>query len=194
MEFNGEYTIPTDRLSVWRALHDPDVLKPCLDGCESLEWTTDTEMAARFKTTIGPVSARFTGTLALSEVDPPESYLLTAQGQGGAAGFFKGSARVTLSETGPKLTLLRYQSDATVGGKLASVGSRLLRGAVEKTADDFFRKLSERIGEGGAAAIPAPPMHRPDAPTPITGRAILIALGVALGVTAILAAVMALPG
>ena len=104
MDFNGEYTIPTDRLSVWRALHDPDVLKPCLDGCESLEWTTDTEMAARFKTTIGPVSARFTGTLALSEVDPPESYLLTAQGQGGAAGAaIDGDSFVTLSGTGSVL-------------------------------------------------------------------------------------------
>jgi carbon monoxide dehydrogenase subunit G len=153
MDFSGEYTIPADRETVWRGLNDADILKQCIDGCESLEWTGENELKAKVKTKVGPVSARFSGTVTLSEMQPPESYVITGQGQGGAAGFVKGSARVTLTEPEPGSTLLRYQSEAQVGGKLASVGGRLVKGVADKTADDFFRTFSELLA---AAPAPAP--------------------------------------
>lgn len=157
MEFSGEYIIPADRDTVWRGLNDADILKQCIDGCESLDWTGDAELKAKVKTRIGPVSARFAGTVTLSEMQPPESYVITGQGQGGAAGFVKGSARVTLTEPEPGSTLLRYQSEAQVGGKLASVGGRLVQGVADKTADDFFRTFSELVAAAPVAeAAPEP--------------------------------------
>jgi len=179
MDFSGEYTIPADRETVWKALNDADILKQCIDGCESLEWTGENELKAKVKTKVGPVSARFAGTVTLSDMQPPESYVISGQGQGGAAGFVKGSARVTLSEPEPGSTRLRYQSEATVGGKLASVGGRLVKGVADKTADDFFRTFSELVAaapavEAGEAVpqteptpAPAPePEPEPDVPPP----------------------------
>lgn len=168
MDFSGEYTIPADRETVWKALNDADILKQCIDGCESLEWTGENELKAKVKTKVGPVSARFTGTVTLSEMQPPESYLITGQGQGGAAGFVKGSARVTLTEPESGSTLLRYQSEAQVGGKLASVGGRLVKGVADKTADDFFRTFSALVAAAPAAeAVAAAPQTEPTpAPTP----------------------------
>ncbi|MBB4285058.1 CoxG family protein [Roseospira goensis] len=162
MEFSGEYRIPASRPVVWDALNDPEVLKGCIDGCESLEKVSDTELKARVKAKVGPVSARFNGMVTLSEIQAPESYVISGQGQGGAAGFVKGSARVTLTEAdGETATVLRYESTATVGGKLASVGGRLVQGVANKTADDFFRCLSERVGAPAPEAVapgPAQPV------------------------------------
>jgi carbon monoxide dehydrogenase subunit G len=190
MDFSGEYRIPAPRQTVWEALNDPEVLKQCIDGCESLEKVTDTELTARIKAKVGPVSAKFAGTVTLSDMNPPESYVISGQGQGGAAGFVKGSATVTLTEDGPDATVLRYASQATVGGKLASVGGRLVKGVANKTADDFFRTFSETVAgapvhphedaisvpdsEADSAAArevatetaPAPPPIREEVPTP----------------------------
>ncbi|KAA5604152.1 carbon monoxide dehydrogenase subunit G [Roseospira marina] len=146
MEFSGEYRIPAPRQTVWEALNDADVLKHCISGCESLERVSDTELTAKLKAKVGPVSAKFSGTVTLSDVNAPESYVISGQGQGGAAGFVKGSASVSLTEDGPDVTVLRYESQGSVGGKLASVGGRLVKGVATKTADDFFRAFSERVG------------------------------------------------
>lgn len=145
MDFSGAYRVPAPRDTVWEALNDPDVLKHCIDGCESFERLTECTFQAQVKAKVGPVSARFVTTVTLSDMDPPSSYLITGQGQGGAAGFAKGSARVTLAEAGPDATDLTYESQATVGGKLASVGGRLIKGVAEKTAEDFFRRFTERL-------------------------------------------------
>jgi len=157
MDVSGEYTIPADRETVWTALNDAGILKQCIDGCESLDWTGENELKAKVKTKVGPVSARFAGTVTLSEMQPPESYVITGQGQGGAAGFVKGSARVTLSEPEPGTTLLRYQSEAQVGGKLASVGGRLVKGVADKTADDFFRTFSALVAAAPVAEVAPEP-------------------------------------
>ncbi|MQX35039.1 CoxG family protein [Roseospira navarrensis] len=163
MDISGEHRIPAPRPTVWAALNDAETLKHCIDGCESLEWVSDTELAAKLKAKVGPVSARFTGTVTLSEINPPESYVISGQGQGGAAGFVKGSATVTLAEDGPDATVMTYTAHATVGGKLASVGGRLVKGVASKTADDFFRAFSQRVGgvpeaeaEEAAETVPAP--------------------------------------
>ncbi|WP_299442056.1 CoxG family protein [uncultured Rhodospira sp.] len=217
MDFNGEYTIPADRWTVWWALNDSEVLKGCIDGCESLDWTSETELTGKFKAKIGPVSARFASTLTLSEMEVPESYLLTAQGQGGAAGFFKGSARVVLIEDSEGTTTLRYQSEAAVGGKLASVGSRLVKGAVDKTAADFFQRFSERVvgnvpsveepdvsSRPPEPVLPTPPepviapaagsaSPTTNGPTRITWRVLAIVAGVAVAITGILMAIMMMP-
>jgi len=153
MDFSGEYRIPAPRDIVWAALNDPDVLRDCIDGCESFEKASDMEFQARIKAKVGPVSARFTTTVMLSEIDPPTSYVISGAGQGGAAGFAKGNARVTLTDDGDG-TLLAYASEATVGGKLASVGGRLIKGIAEKTAEDFFKRFSDRVVNGPSKQPP----------------------------------------
>ncbi len=157
MDFSGAYRVPAPRDTVWEALNDPDVLKHCIDGCESFERLTECTFQAQVKAKVGPVSARFVTTVTLSDMDPPSSYVITGQGQGGAAGFAKGSARVTLAEAGPDATNLTYESQATVGGKLASVGGRLIKGVAEKTAEDFFRRFTERLtGQDQAILLDEP--------------------------------------
>ena len=125
MQMTGEYRIVASREAVWAALNDPAVLRRCIPGCEELEKTSDTGFTAKVKAKVGPVSARFSGAVTLSELNPPESYRISGEGKGGAAGFAKGGATVTLSED-DKETLLRYDVDAQVGGKLAQVGARLV--------------------------------------------------------------------
>jgi len=156
MDFSGEYRIPAPRPAVWEALNDPEILKQCIDGCESLDRVSDTELTAKLKAKVGPVSAKFNGTVTLSDMNPPERYVISGQGQGGAAGFVKGSATVTLTEDGADATVLTYASQATVGGKLASVGGRLVKGVASKTADDFFRKFSEQVSAAQPVPTPAP--------------------------------------
>jgi len=172
MDFSGEYRIPAPRPAVWEALNDPEILKQCIDGCESLDRVSDTELTAKLKAKVGPVSAKFKGTVTLSDMNPPERYVISGQGQGGAAGFVKGSATVTLAEDGADATVLTYASQATVGGKLASVGGRLVKGVASKTADDFFRKFSEQVGASQPAPTPAEvtPESVP-VPVPVTASA-----------------------
>ena len=151
MEQSGEYAIPAPRRVVWAALNDPETLRLCISGCERLERTGANDFIAKVKAKIGPVSAKFDGAVTLADLRPPESYRLRVEAKGGAAGFGKGEAAVTLSETADGGTLLRYSANAIVGGKLAQIGSRLIDAAVRKMADAFFAALSERTAAANAA-------------------------------------------
>lgn len=145
MDMNGEYRIAASRERVWQALNDPDILRQSIPGCEELTSLSPTELEAAAKAKIGPVSARFKGKVTLSNLNPPESYTLSGEGTGGAAGFAKGEAQVTLVEDGTT-TILRYAVKASVGGKLAQVGQRLVDGAARKMADEFFDRFAELAG------------------------------------------------
>jgi len=145
MELHGERLIPADVETTWAALNDPETLKACIAGCESLERTGDNAFTARVAVKVGPVSARFTGNLQLQNVQPPQSYTIVFDGQGGVAGFGRGSADVNLADEGPLQTKLAYEAKAQVGGKLAQIGSRLVDGAAAKLADDFFARFSEQV-------------------------------------------------
>ena len=144
MKVTGEYQIDNSRDVVWRALNDPDVLRRCIPGCESLVRTSDTELDADVAAAIGPVRARFRCKLTLKNLNPPESYTLAGEGKAGASGFGRGSADVVLSEVDGG-TRLKYAADFKVGGKLAQVGSRLVLGATRKTADEFFGAFSREL-------------------------------------------------
>ena len=150
MELTGEQRIAAGRTQVWEALNDPDILKQCIPGCEALEKVSETEFHADVTAKVGPVKAKFKGQVTLSDLDPPNGYTLSGEGKGGAAGFGKGEARVTLEEDGDA-TLLRYTVDAKVGGKLAQIGSRLVDGTARKMADEFFTTFND-IVSGGAEA------------------------------------------
>ncbi|HRD76535.1 MAG TPA: carbon monoxide dehydrogenase subunit G [Hyphomicrobiaceae bacterium] len=153
MDLNGEYRIAAPRDVVWAALNDPDVLRQCIPGCETLEQKSPTEMAARVRLKIGPVSAAFNGAVTLSNISAPESYTIAGQGQGGAAGFAKGHADVRLAEDGPEATVLSYAARADVGGKLATLGGRLITATSQKLADEFFGNFVKVVsGEDAADA------------------------------------------
>ena len=124
MDMSGEYVISAPRKDVWEALNDPEILKQCIPGCESVDKTSDTEFEAKVTAKVGPVRAKFTGKVTLSDINPPNGYTISGEGSGGAAGFAKGGAKVLLSDD-PEGTKLSYSVDATVGGKLAQIGSRL---------------------------------------------------------------------
>ena len=145
MEITGEYLVPAPQQRVWEALNDPQVLKASIAGCQALEKVSDTEFNAIVTTKVGPVSATFRGNVNLSELDAPNGYTLTGRGQGGAAGFAKMSSRVALQPQGEQ-TLLRYTAQAEIGGKLASVGSRLVQSVAKKNADDFFAAFTRQLG------------------------------------------------
>ncbi len=159
MDMTGEYRIRAPRQKVWDSLNDPEILKQCIAGCEELEKTSDTEFSARVHTRVGPVSAKFTGKVELSEIDPPNGYRISGEGQGGVAGFAKGGAAVKLAEDGAD-TVLTYEANATVGGKLAQIGSRLIDATARKMADEFFGMFAAAVGEPAEAADAA------DADTP----------------------------
>ena len=156
MDITGEYRISAPRQAVWEGLNDPETLKQCIPGCEEIEKTSDTEMTAKVRAKVGPVSAKFSGNVTLSNLNPPESYTISGEGKGGAAGFAKGAADVSLQEDGNE-TILTYSANAQVGGKLAQIGSRLIQGTADKMANDFFGKFSEVIGTGPAEAEPVEP-------------------------------------
>jgi uncharacterized protein len=145
MEIKGEYKITAPRAKVFEALNDQAILQACIPGCESLDKLSDTEMTAKVRLRIGPVSAAFSGKVTLSDIDPPNGYKITGEGQGGVAGFAKGGAVVTLTEDGAD-TILKYDVDAQVGGKIAQVGARLIAGTAKKLADQFFGKFAESVG------------------------------------------------
>lgn len=154
MEIKGEYKIAAPRDKVFAALNDPAVLQACIPGCESLEKTSDTEMKAKVRMRIGPVSASFSGKVTLSDIDPPNGYRISGEGQGGAAGFAKGGAEVKLRDDGGE-TVLTYDVDAQVGGKIAQVGARLIDGTARKLADEFFGKFATMVGGPPPEAAPA---------------------------------------
>jgi carbon monoxide dehydrogenase subunit G len=147
MDMTGEYRIPAPREAVWKALNDPDVLKECIPGCDEIDKKSDTEFSAKVTAKVGPVKAKFGGDVTLSELDPPNGYTISGQGTGGAAGFAKGGAKVSLAEDGGE-TVLSYTVNATVGGKLAQIGSRLIDSTAKKMAGQFFSKFAEVVGGG----------------------------------------------
>lgn len=144
MDMTGERRIPAPRETVWAALNDPDVLKAAIPGCESLEKTSETEMKATASVKIGPISARFTGKVQLSDIDPPNGYTIGGEGQGGVAGFAKGGAKVHLEPDGAG-TLLRYEVNAQVGGKIAQLGARLIDATAKSMADQFFNRFTAHL-------------------------------------------------
>ncbi|MES0881942.1 SRPBCC family protein [Roseibium sp. SCP14] len=156
MDMNGSHRIPAKRETVWDALNNPEILQACIPGCESLDKTSETEMTAAVTSKIGPVKAKFKGSVTLENINPPESYTISGEGKGGVAGFAKGSADVKLTEDGNE-TVLTYEAKAQVGGKLAQLGSRLIDSTAKKMAEDFFTKFTEMVGgeiEPAAAAEP----------------------------------------
>jgi carbon monoxide dehydrogenase subunit G len=146
---NGEYQLAVPRETVWEALNDAETLKSCIPGCEQLDKVSDTEFQAVAVTKIGPVKARFKGKVTLSELDPPNGYKISGQGDGGVAGFATGGATVKL-EPKDGGTLLSYAVEAQIGGKLAQLGQRLVNGAAKKLADDFFQKFAASVSAAGA--------------------------------------------
>jgi carbon monoxide dehydrogenase subunit G len=144
MEMSGEQIIPATQVQTWDALNDPETLKACVPGCESITKTGENEYLVLMTARIGPVSAKFKGKLALSDLNPPNSYSIAFEGQGGVAGFGKGGAQVQLSpEAGG--TKLVYQVKANVGGKLAQIGSRLVDAAAKKLAVEFFEAFKAKV-------------------------------------------------
>ena len=125
---------------VWAALNDSSILKQCIPGCKELQNTSDTELTAKMQSKIGPVKTNFVTRLTLSDLNPPNSYVISGEGKGGAAGFARGSAKVNLEQEGDE-TVLRYEAEVKVGGKIAQVGSRLIDGTARKLAQDFFSKF-----------------------------------------------------
>ncbi len=146
MDLAGEYHIPAPRQEVWAALNDVDVLQRCVPGCDELERVSDTEFVAKVTAKIGAVRAKLKGKIELSDIDAPNSYTLSGSGQGGVAGFAKGSAKVRLADAPDGGTVLTYEADAELGGKLAAVGSRMIQGVANKMADDFFGTFVRRLG------------------------------------------------
>lgn len=145
MKMQGEQRIAASREVVWAALNDADVLKAAIPGCQEIEKTSDTEMTAKVKLKIGPMSATFGGKVTLSDLDPPNGYTISGEGSGGVAGFAKGGAVVRLVEEGPEMTLLTYDVKADVGGKIAQLGSRLIDATAKKLAGEFFDKFADVV-------------------------------------------------
>ena len=167
MDMTGERRIPAPRQTVWEALNNPDVLKASIPGCESLEKLAGDQMKATAAVKVGPISARFTGNVQLTDIDPPNGYRISGEGQGGVAGFAKGGANVALADDGDG-TRLSYQVNAQVGGKLAQLGGRLIDATAKQMADAFFDRFSKQVQAmmpaGAAAPEPAAAMAAPPPP------------------------------
>ncbi len=154
MDMTGERRIPAPRQEVWERLNDPETLKNCIPGCETVEKLSDTEFTAKVVARVGPVKANFSGKVTLSDLDPPAGYTISGEGTGGVAGFAKGGAKVTLDEEGSE-TVLRYAVQAQVGGKLAQIGSRLIDATARKMADQFFSRFVTAVSPEAASEQPA---------------------------------------
>ncbi len=185
MQMSGEYRIEASRDAVWAALNDPEVLKQAIPGCQELEKVSDTEFAAKVKVKVGPVSAKFDGSVTFTDLDPPNGYTISGEGKGGPAGFAKGGAKVRLEADGAA-TVLHYEVEALVGGKLAQIGSRLIDATAKKMAGDFFARFAEAVGGPAPeeAAVPAAA-----APSPLTAgmRPLYWVLGLIASVAILLA-------
>jgi uncharacterized protein len=149
MTMTGDIQLHADREAVWAKLNDPAVLKSCIPGCEQLDMLSDSEFQAVATVKVGPVKARWKGKVRLSDFDPPNSYRISGEGDGGAAGFAKGAAKVSLADKDGG-TLLSYSVESQIGGKLAQLGQRLINSAAKKTADDFFEKFRTAVATGSA--------------------------------------------
>ena len=152
MQMNDSQRIPASKEKVWAALNNPEVLKQCIPGCQSLEMTSPTEMTATVVFKVGPVKATFGGKVTLSDLDPPNGYRITGEGSGGMAGFATGGATIKLEAESPDVTILHYEVDAQIGGKLAQLGARLIDSTAKKLAGEFFEKFGEVVVAGGASA------------------------------------------
>ncbi len=151
MQMNDSQRIPASKDKVWAALNDPGVLKQCIPGCQSLEMTSPTEMTATVVFKVGPVKASFAGKVTLSDLDPPNGYRITGEGSGGMAGFANGGATIKLEAESPDVTILHYEVDAQIGGKLAQLGSRLIDSTAKKLAGEFFEKFAEVVTAAGSS-------------------------------------------
>jgi hypothetical protein len=168
MEMSGERRIEAPRELVWQALNDPEALKAAIPGCEHIEKLSDTELSARLAIKIGPMAAKFSAKVKLENLNPPASYTISGDGNGGAMGFAKGGADVALEEVSPTETVLRYHVKAQIGGKMAQLGARLIDSTAKQMADQFFDRFKANLepkvaapvapGEAPAPALaPAPP-------------------------------------
>jgi uncharacterized protein len=144
MTMTGQVQLAAPRQAVWEKLNDPDVLKTCLSGCESFERVGDNEFQVAVTAKVGPVKAKFKGKLRLTDLDPPNGYKISGEGEGGVAGFAKGGAGVALADKDDG-TLLTYDVEAQIGGKIAQLGQRLVVGAAKKVADEFFAKFAQSV-------------------------------------------------
>lgn len=187
MDMSGEKRINAPRTTVWEALNDPEALKAAIPGCESVDKKSDTEFAAKVSLAIGPVKAKFAGEVTLADLDPPNGYTLTGQGSGGVAGFGKGEAKVSLRDDGAA-TIISYQVHASVGGKLAQVGQRLIDSTAKKLADQFFEKFTAHVEAGqpaAAVAAPAAPTAAKPAPASASGAWMWVWIVAAAGLIAL---------
>ncbi|WP_144143970.1 CoxG family protein [Paraburkholderia sp. BCC1884] len=145
MELTETHTLPVSQQQTWDALNDTEILRSCIPGCESIEPDGENAYLVALSAAVGPVKARFKGRMQLTDIEPPNAYSIVFEGQGGAAGFAKGNARVTLEAAGEMVTKLSYTASAQVGGKLAQIGSRLVDGAARKIAGEFFKRFSAQV-------------------------------------------------
>lgn len=184
MAIQGEYTIDAPRAAVWQALNDPAVLQVCIPGCESMTKSSDTEIEAKINAQIGPIRSSFATHIVLSDIDPPSGYTLSAEGKG-VAGFGRGTAKVSLADLDGR-TVLTYDAQMTIGGKLAQVGSRLVESATRSYADQFFELFAKQFpssdgavssAAGEAASVGAGGGRKPGAFG--AGRWWLVAAGIA---------------
>jgi len=189
MRFEGDHLIPADPETVWRGLNDPEVLRRAIPGCEAMEQTGETEFTATVVARVGPVSASFRGKVELSDLVPPVSYRISGRGQGGAAGFAKGGAEITLTPEGAG-TRLTYLADVEVGGKLAAVGGRLIQGVARKNAEDFFNAFSRVVtgdeeppAEVGALVAPGRAARAAAGHIPLIDRVAWLLVGLGLGIS-----------
>jgi len=171
MDMTGERRIAAPRQTVWEALNDPAVLKASIPGCESLERVSDTAMKSTVAVKIGPMSARFNGTVTLADIDPPNSYTISGEGQGGVAGFAKGGAKVHLEDDGPG-TRLSYEVNALVGGKIAQLGARLIDASAKQISDQFFDRFSAVVAAPGTEAEAPSAVFEPARPVPLAASSV----------------------
>jgi carbon monoxide dehydrogenase subunit G len=170
MDMSGQQRIPASREIVWNALNDPGVLEACIPGCQELIKSSDTEMNATALVKVGPVTAKFQGTVMLSDFDPPKSYRITGEGQGGLAGFAKGTADVRLEEDGDS-TILHYTVSAQVGGKLSQLGGRLIDATAKQMSSAFFRRFAEEIESQYLSSAAQAPAYSEETARPAIGGA-----------------------
>lgn len=165
MQMTDSQRIEAPRQKVWEALNDPEVLKASIPGCEELTKNSDTELEAKVKLKVGPVKATFGGKVTLNDLDPPKGYTIEGEGSGGVAGFARGGAKVRLEEDGPDATILSYEVDAKIGGKLAQLGSRLIDSTAKRLAGEFFTNFGELVAPSAPDAAEAEETEAADAPT-----------------------------
>ena len=180
MELKSEYKINASRETVFAALNDPEILRQCIPGCESLEKESDSEMSATVALKIGPVKAKFKGKVELSNLVPPESYSIAGEGAGGAAGYAKGGAHVKLVEDDAG-TLLQYEVEADVGGRLAQLGGRLIDSTARTLSGKFFQRFGELVESEDETGAPEP---QPETAPSGGKKWIWIAAGIAILIAA----------